>query len=130
TRPVLPVDIAVSPKEMAIVSVGSAHVPGESTVVLAPRPVRGCVDDFRFSPWRDIYVPGEITSVAWIHDGGRLLALSREPARLFVLDPSAAARTSSVVAFAALSDVSRADTGHAVFHANAGARTACASCHP
>jgi cytochrome c peroxidase len=44
---------------------------------------------------------------------------SRQPATLFIDD------TKSIV----LSTDSRADTGHAIFHANAGASIACASCH-
>lgn len=63
----------------------------------------------------------EVTSVAF--DGReRAIALSREPAALVILDATA---TKKVV----LSDVSREDTGHAIFHANAGPNIACASCH-
>jgi hypothetical protein len=46
---------------------------------------------------------------------------SREPAQIAIVDEN------RVIA---LSSISRADTGHAVFHANAGSGLACASCHP
>lgn len=63
----------------------------------------------------------EVTSVAF--DGlGRSIALSREPAALFIVANKEVRKVS-------LSDVSREDTGHAIFHANAGPNIACASCH-
>jgi cytochrome c553 len=64
---------------------------------------------------------------------GHLLVQTREPAKLWVI----AAR--SVIPWPAqlggrteivLSTISRADSGHDIFHAAAGALIACASCHP
>jgi len=77
--------------------------------------------------------------VAAAFDGsGHLLVQTREPARLWVIAwPSGAlaaatpwpaqmpSRTEIV-----LSTISRADSGHDIFHAGAGAPIACASCHP
>jgi cytochrome c peroxidase len=62
---------------------------------------------------------GEVTAVAWTPSGD-LLYQTREPAALQL--PGGA----SVV----LSAISREDTGHTIFHANAGGGIACASCHP
>ncbi len=63
-------------------------------------------------------VVGEPIAVAFAGDGS-VVVQSREPAML------AFAAGGNVV----LSDTSRADTGHKVFHANAGGGIACASCH-
>jgi cytochrome c peroxidase len=53
---------------------------------------------------------------------------TREPAQLWVL--SDAPGTPGTTAVLDLSQESRADTGHAVFHSNSGGGLACASCHP
>jgi mono/diheme cytochrome c family protein len=62
-------------------------------------------------------VVGQPIAVAYAGDG-TLVVQSREPAMLSV---------GSVTI--SLSTISRADTGHTVFHANAGGFVACASCH-
>lgn len=64
-------------------------------------------------------VVGEPVAVAF-DGGGGVVVQTREPAALFL------GSGAKVV----LSTVSRADTGHAVFHSNAGGGMACASCHP
>jgi mono/diheme cytochrome c family protein len=62
---------------------------------------------------------GEVTAVAF--DGqGRVVVQTREPATLQI--PEAGITI-------AVSSVSRADSGHAIFHADAGGGIACASCH-
>jgi cytochrome c peroxidase len=66
----------------------------------------------------------QITSVAAAR-ADRVVAFSREPAALFLIDVD----RKTVVARVALSTTSREDTGHAIFHSNAGSGTACASCH-
>ncbi|HEY8926347.1 MAG TPA: c-type cytochrome, partial [Polyangia bacterium] len=64
-------------------------------------------------------VSGEPTAVAF--DGaGAVVVQTREPAALFLASG----------ATVSLSSQSRADTGHTVFHGNAGGFVACASCHP
>ncbi len=83
--------------------------------------------------------------VAVAFDGiGHVLVQMREPAELRILGapPSAAVvgpnfAMSQPALFnpiggtvVALSPISRADTGHDIFHASAGATIACASCHP
>jgi hypothetical protein len=64
-------------------------------------------------------VVGEPIAVAYAGDGS-LVVQSREPAMLAFADGTSVS----------LATDSRADTGHAVFHANAGGFVACASCHP
>jgi cytochrome c553 len=83
--------------------------------------------------------------VAVAFDGiGHVLVQMREPAELRILNaPSSAAIVGPYFvpseatlfnpvggAVVALSTTSRADTGHDIFHASAGATIACASCHP
>jgi cytochrome c len=73
----------------------------------------------------DIPIDGapQITAVAFEPDGD-VLAFSREPAQLFLVSGGLATSTLG------LSTTSRDDTGHDVFHTQAGAMIACASCHP
>lgn len=64
-----------------------------------------------------------------------VLVQTREPAQLWVVKQPADAATASTTPlpdpFAlTLSEQSRGDLGHAIFHANSGAGLACASCHP
>jgi len=67
----------------------------------------------------------EFVAVAFTH-AGRALLQSRQPAKLVVLGAEPA---HAMVAAITLSDQSRMDTGHAIFHSNAGSNLACASCH-
>ncbi len=64
---------------------------------------------------------GEPTSVA-IDGRGRVVVQTREPARLEILTHKGGTIS--------LSTVSRADTGHQVFHLTTQSGLACASCHP
>jgi hypothetical protein len=64
-------------------------------------------------------VVGEPIAIAYAGDGS-LVVQSREPAMLAFADGTSVT----------LATDSRADTGHQVFHANAGGFIACASCHP
>lgn len=63
---------------------------------------------------------GQVVAVAY-SQSGVLFAQTREPAGLF--------RTDTGATITLASDV-RTDTGHLIFHANAGGGLACASCHP
>jgi mono/diheme cytochrome c family protein len=69
---------------------------------------------------------GQITAVAFGADG-TLVAQSREPAQLVIRsgNPFTGART-----IVALSDESRFDTGHEIFHRATESGLSCASCHP
>ena len=69
-------------------------------------------------------VEGQPTSVTFLPDG-RALVLSRQPAKLYTFD------TLRVVTETfPLSDIDVSDTGHTLFHLDAGGGIACASCHP
>ena len=63
---------------------------------------------------------GQAVAVAYAPDG-RLVVQTREPPALHVRGADAPV---------ALGGESRNDTGHTIFHSNAGAFLACASCHP
>jgi cytochrome c553/mono/diheme cytochrome c family protein len=113
---VLPVDLALSQLngEVSVVSAGNAKVPG-GVLVTSLTGVRHMTSSG----------PGtrEPIAIAYTSDG-HMVVQSREPAQL-VVDPNG----SDVAATIDLSADSRADTGHAIFHANASAGLACASCH-
>jgi len=66
-----------------------------------------------------------VTAVAFTANG-QLLAQTREPARLLVVTDLPRGSAEIVELFGE----SRADTGHDLFHRDAGGGIACASCHP
>jgi mono/diheme cytochrome c family protein len=122
---VLPVDVAASARYVAVVSAANAHTPQLDTIHVIDRgwfhgSGNPCVIG------EGIHLRAQVTSVAFTPDGESLVALSREPAALHVIPMPSHATTRTI----ALSDASREDTGHAIFHANAGTGVACASCHP
>jgi mono/diheme cytochrome c family protein len=117
---VVPVDFALAHQStaIAVISAGNAKTPGLPTVLLAHTDGTdgSCTDggsllvaDGKSEPTAVAYTPSDV-----------LIVQSREPAELIL--PA----TSVTIP---LSVDSRADTGHAVFHSNAGASIACASCH-
>ena len=123
---VLPVDIAVSGNKAAIVAAGNAHTSMLEQLMIVSLneigPGAGCSQP---STWFASTPNAQLTSVVFTSTG-EVLALSREPAALLEIDPTAG----GVVSTLPLSTVSREDTGHAIFHSNSGAGLACASCHP
>jgi mono/diheme cytochrome c family protein len=124
---VLPVDVASDGKEMALVAAGNAHTPDGAQLVFVERLPQafGSLSCYP-SASRTVVRFVQLTSVAYATNGTILLALSREPAALVVLDASSRLELRRIP----LSLVSREDTGHAIFHSNSGAGVACASCHP
>lgn len=114
---VLPVDVARSKdgNRFAIVAAGNAKTAELPQVLSVTRDQLAstlpCAGNGEASGM------GEPIAVAF--DGSdKLVVQSREPAALFFDGKTIP-----------LSDVSRADTGHAIFHSQAGAFVACASCH-
>lgn len=76
---------------------------------------------------RTIPIPEtQVTSVAFT-GGGTLLALSREPAALHAVQVGGGDFGATTIP---LDERSVRDTGHDVFHRDAGQGIACASCHP
>lgn len=69
-------------------------------------------------------VNGPVTAVAFTARGD-LLVQTQEPAQLVVSTPS-----TGVASIVDLLGESRSDTGHELFHRDAGGGIACASCHP
>ena len=140
---VLPVDFAISSDgdTVAVVAAGNAHNEfiqslfvsqysqltdhGHLTCcpdgVHGPTAIGGSVD-LVACPGRPIVCPqpmGEPESVGF--DGSnRVVVQTREPAALQIPEASV---------FISLSNISRADIGHEIFHSNTGNGIACASCH-
>jgi hypothetical protein len=75
---------------------------------------------------------GSGQSVAVAYDsGGSLVVQTRDPNRLRVYEAGCSASPGCVPALdISLGGEARRDTGHDIFHANAGGGLACASCHP
>jgi mono/diheme cytochrome c family protein len=115
----LPVDVTVSRDGslVAAVAPGNAFVSGLPTVFT----FTGC------GAGVSMQHPGDVGSqpIAIAFDATNALVVqAREPARLSILGANGS--VTSVV----LSTISRADTGYDIFHTQAGASIACASCHP
>jgi len=146
--PPLPVDVAVSADQqwVAIAHAGLADSSAPRPFLVFPSE-HGAVSGgdgrvFAFSPIsilskndlssgspcvfaQSVVGSAPVTAVAFTANG-RLLAQSREPAQLLIVR-GLPFGTSEVVA---LPGESRADTGHDLFHRDAGGGIACASCHP
>jgi cytochrome c len=71
---------------------------------------------------------GQIIAIIYAPDG-RLVVQSREPAALFVASSTRTDDGSTPTTQIGLAGVSVFDTGHEIFHRDAGAGVACASCH-
>ncbi len=117
---VLPVDVAVSLDGSVVAGVtpGSAFTPGLSDLFV--------ISDRGQGQETDLSLGGNEQPIAVAFDAsGRVIVQSRDPATLWVV-PLSGGNISSLQ----LSATSRDDTGHDVFHTQAGAQIACASCHP
>jgi hypothetical protein len=117
----LAVDVAVSPNgEYALIAAaGNAFSPLLQTVLYVPI---GAIQNPTSLPMAQL--TGVATAVA-IDSAGEALVQMREPATLSILHPGTISHTDI-----ALSSISRADSGSDIFHTQAGAMVACASCHP
>ena len=138
---VLPVDVAVSEDGyIAVAGAGSADLLNVKfsassdhgvvffTVPLLDRNTQGdCVSGIQVSG-----LSGEqIVSVAFEPGtNGRALALARDPLRLFVVDGFRTSGFGFVTSAFDIHSVNVSDTGHDIFHRDAGGGIACASCHP
>lgn len=126
---VLPVDSALAPDErwLAIAAAGGCGECASASLALVDLETLATEPDDCDAPiFLDIPDDprAQIVAVAWTPDG-RVLAQSREPAAIYAIDPSG----SDAVAIALPGDA-REDTGHELFHVDAGQGIACASCHP
>jgi hypothetical protein len=126
---VLPVDIAVSSKgEVAVASAGPTdnafRVSGSSLQLYTTVTLDHLKDGDCTAP--DTFDSGPpIVAVAFDVATGVLVAQSREPPALHVYDVETFERVTL-----SLGGTSVFDTGHEIFHRDAGSGLACASCHP
>jgi hypothetical protein len=124
----LAVDLALSPDSTTVAialpgnTLGRADQPG---VAYYPRGLieSGSPMPCAAPPPRTTPTSGVPVAIAYAPDG-RLFIQNREPAVLDIVDAV------GTVGHLQLSATSRADSGHVLFHGNAGANIACASCHP
>lgn len=120
---VLPVDLATNGRELAIVAAGNAHTKElpQIYVVFAQQLAEShdnCVATVQGN------VPGQAIAAAF--DGkDELVVQTREPAAIHIMTEDRRRPWKTI----ALPGISVADTGHAIFHSNAGGFLACASCH-
>jgi hypothetical protein len=124
----LAVDVAVSPdgRQVAIAAPGNAHTPLPQ-VTVAPLATLTQTGGDCFAPASVTAAgdaaaqpPGQVVAVAFTADG-TVVTQSREPAALWLADGRGAI---------SLPSAPTGDTGHEMFHVNAGGGIACASCHP
>jgi cytochrome c peroxidase len=120
---VLPVDVAVSAdgSSIAAVAPGNAFVAALGTVFTFTScgDAKGVAQSVGYGG-----ISAQPIAVAF-DAANDVIVQTREPAALWVLS-SATGLTSSIT----LASASRGDTGHDVFHTQAGGMIACASCHP
>jgi hypothetical protein len=125
-RMVLPVDVAVMNGMIAVANGGLSDMTFGTAIGiyreagLAASP-EGCTSSEFFA------APGQIVSVAFDPASGALVAQSREPAQLFVVNDLEMPDDGVIIP---LGSASVFDTGHEIFHADSGGGIACASCHP
>jgi mono/diheme cytochrome c family protein len=122
---VLPVDVALRADDVVIAAAGNGKTKELSRLVrisASRNPTGGCTTQSMFEP---IVQPDGTPVAVDFTPSGVLVVQTREPAAVLVYPPDFG--TPRVIA---LADDAREDTGHAIFHANAGGFIACASCHP
>ena len=129
-KTVLAVDVAISPggysMALAVAGRNDERTPRSGVEVVGPGTL---TDDLR--PGCEVpdplpVGPGQFVAVAYDLQG-RVVAQSREPAALVRIDPW---RPDIPALEIQLTDESRLDTGHDLFHRDAGGGISCASCHP
>jgi len=118
----LPVDVALSPdgSSSAVVAAGNGFEPTLSNL-------------FWFGPGGNGSVTvgdANVPIAVAFQTNDRLLVQTREPAKLWVVQLASGGASGAVTGSVTLSTTSRADTGHDIFHTQAGGMIACASCHP
>lgn len=120
---VLPVDVATNGREFVVVAAGNAFTPSLGQLFVMQKgsieaSAGGCVPVARGN------VPGQAVA-ALFGSGDRLVVQTREPAALHIMSEDRLRPWKTI----SLASDSRADTGHSLFHVNAGGHIACASCH-
>ena len=120
----LPVDVAVARdgSKIAVAATGNAFVQSLSTVFLFD-PCGGTQTTMQTI--RGDGTSAQPTAIAF-DASGNLIVQTREPATLYVYLAGASQQRTVIP----LASSTRKDTGHDIFHTQAGAMIACASCHP
>jgi hypothetical protein len=121
---VLPVDIALSPTGPAAVLVGAGNYKSQAVPPYSGLSIPGGGGSNPTSA----QIHGQLIAVE-IRPDGTVFLQSREPARLYLVQPGGKGQGDKILSTITLSDASREDTGHTIFHTNAGGSIACASCH-
>lgn len=120
---VLPVDLAVDSEGVIAIAIAGAPEGAAAVRLVKTAALRhgfgGSCDDPT-----SVDIPGQPVAVEFTPDR-RLVVQSREPASVFVFDPGA-----ENMRTIALSARSVRDTGHELFHLDAGQGVSCATCHP
>lgn len=123
SRAVLPVDVAVrSTSEMIVAAPGNGKTPQLDQLYLLDR--AGSVGDCMGTK-KVVQPQGQAIGVT-VDAGDVVYVQTREPSTLAIYE-NGLEQAPTVVT---LADDSREDTGHSIFHSNAGGFMACASCHP
>jgi hypothetical protein len=122
---VLPVDIAVSADRSwaAVAAAGNGHTPQFSSVIIVS--LSNSSDFCTNFNGSALHAPSFQATAVAITPDGLIVAQSRQPSTLALVD-----RGTNSPVLISLAPAGREDTGHAIFHSNAGAGLACASCHP
>lgn len=115
----LAVDVATTPDGQFALAVPGADEE-HSTLIIHPG-FDGCGGELP-----PVGEEGQVTSVDFT-EGGALVAFSREPAQLVVRSAGNILSGGTIIP---LSDESRFDTGHEIFHRATASNLSCASCHP
>jgi len=124
---VAPTDIAVSPTgRVVVVAAGNGHTKLLRQIfIIQPLKAVGplCVTN---APNQSANgdPPGQVVAATFAPNEA-IVAFTREPAGIHVLSSGATKWTTFLAG-----GESKEDTGHAIFHSNAGAGMACVSCHP
>jgi mono/diheme cytochrome c family protein/DNA-binding beta-propeller fold protein YncE len=108
--------------DSADVAATNSPAPGSGTTGSVMLLALGSTATFACAGALSVNVPGQVTAVAYVPDG-TLLAQTREPATITVIQNNMGAAQID------LGGDSVYDTGHELFHRDAGAGIACASCH-
>ncbi len=120
---VLPVDLATNGREFVVVAAGNSHTKQLPQLFIVQgdqlrQGTQECVNTVQGS------VPGQAIAAAF-DQKDELLVQTREPAALHIMSDDRRRPMKTII----LSSETREDTGHAIFHSNAGGNIACASCH-
>ncbi|MEM7157484.1 MAG: cytochrome-c peroxidase [Myxococcota bacterium] len=129
-KTVLAVDVAVSPGDysiaVAVAGRNDDRTPVSGVVWVDPQSFTSAQRPRCDVPEPLPVGPGQYVAVTF-DPQGRIVAQSREPAGLVRIDPW---RPEVPTLAIPLAGNSRADTGHDLFHRDAGGGISCASCHP